>query len=77
MELGHGRWEIRDLTVVAVDTELSTFPHIATILKYTRIYCSTKKVPSPRSRFACLALHTPPKKKQQHNLAGSSEATGV
>ena len=47
-ERGHGRWEIRDLTVVAVDTEVSPFPHIATILKSTRIYRSTEKDAEPK-----------------------------
>lgn len=48
LERGHGRWEVRDLTVVAVDTEVSPFPHIATILKSTRIYRSTKKNAEPK-----------------------------
>lgn len=47
LERGHGRWEVRDLTVVAVDTEVSPFPHIATILKSTRIYSSAKKGAEP------------------------------
>lgn len=47
LERGHGRYEIRDLTVVAVDTEVSPFPHIAQILKSTRIYCSTKEGAEP------------------------------
>ncbi len=47
LERGHGRYEIRDLTVVAVDTEVSPFPHIATILKSTRIYRSAKKDAEP------------------------------
>ena len=47
LERGHGRYEIRDLTVVAVDTEISPFPHVATILKSTRIYCSTEKGAEP------------------------------
>lgn len=48
LERGHGRWEVRDLTVVAVNTEVSPFPHIATILKSTRIYRSKKKDAEPK-----------------------------
>ena len=48
LERGHGRWEIRDLTVVAVDTEVSPFPHIATILKSRRIYRPTEKEAAPK-----------------------------
>lgn len=47
LERGHGRYEVRDLTVVAVDTEVSPFPHIATIIKGTRIYRSTKEGSEP------------------------------
>lgn len=47
LERGHGRWEVRDLTVVAVDTEVSPFPHIATILKSTRIHRPTKEGAEP------------------------------
>jgi hypothetical protein len=42
VEKGHGRFEIRDLTVVEVDTEVSPFPHVAQIIKETRIYRDTK-----------------------------------
>lgn len=47
LERGHGRWEVRDFTVVAVDTEVSPFPHIAQIIKCTRIYQSTKEGSEP------------------------------
>lgn len=47
LERGHGRWEVRDLTVVAVDSEVSPFPHIAQIIKCTRIYQSTKEGSEP------------------------------
>lgn len=43
LERGHGRFEVRDITIVAVDTEVSPFPHIAQIIKCTRIYRSTKE----------------------------------
>lgn len=43
LERGHGRFEIRDITIVAVDTEVSPFPHIAQIVKCTRIYRDVKK----------------------------------
>lgn len=48
LESGHGRWEVRDLTIAPVDTEVSPFPHVATILKSTRIYRSTKKGSEPQ-----------------------------
>lgn len=47
LERGHGRIEVRDITIVAVDTEVSPFPHIAQIIKCTRIYCSTKEGAEP------------------------------
>lgn len=47
LERGHGRFEVRDITVVAVDTEVSPFPHIAQIVKCTRIYRSTKEGSEP------------------------------
>ena len=47
LERGHGRFEIRDITMVAVDTEVSPFPHIAQIIKCTRIYRSTKEGAEP------------------------------
>ena len=47
LERGHGRYEIRDITLVAVDTEVSPFPHIAQIIKCTRIYRSTKEGAEP------------------------------
>ena len=40
LERGHGRYEVRDITIVPVDTEVSPFPHVAQIIKCTRIYCS-------------------------------------
>jgi len=43
LERGHGRFEIRDITMVAVDIEVSPFPHIAQIIKCTRIYRSTEE----------------------------------
>jgi hypothetical protein len=48
LERGHGRFEVRDITVVAVDTEVSPFPHIALIVKCTRLYRSTKKGEEPK-----------------------------
>jgi len=47
LERGHGRYEIRDITVVAVDTEVSPFPHVAQIIKCTRLYRSTKEDAEP------------------------------
>ncbi len=47
LERGHGRFEIRDITIVAVDTEVSPFPHIAQIVKCTRLYRSTKEGAEP------------------------------
>ncbi len=47
LERGHGRFEIRDITIAAVDTEVSPFPHIAQIIKCTRIYRSAKKGAEP------------------------------
>lgn len=47
LERGHGRYEVRDITLVAVDTEVSPFPHIAQIIKCTRIYRSTQKGSEP------------------------------
>ena len=38
LERGHGRFEVRDTTLVAVDTEVSPFLHIAQIVKCTRIH---------------------------------------
>ena len=42
LERGHVRFEIRDITLVAVDTEVSPFPPIAQIIKCTRHHRSTK-----------------------------------
>ena len=39
---------MRDITVVAVDTEVSPFPHIAQIIKCTRIYCSKEAGSEPK-----------------------------
>lgn len=47
IERGHGRFEIRDITMVAVDTEVSPFPHVEQIIKCTRIYRSTKQGAEP------------------------------
>ncbi|MFN9662376.1 MAG: ISAs1 family transposase, partial [Akkermansiaceae bacterium] len=47
LERGHGRFEVRNITIVAVDTEVSPFPHIAQIIKCTRIYCSTQEGAEP------------------------------
>ena len=47
MEKGHGRYEVRDITIVPVDTEVSPFPHVAQIIKCTRIYRSTKEGAEP------------------------------
>lgn len=47
LERGHGRFEIRDITLVAVDTEVSPFPHVSQIIKCTRIYRSTKEGTEP------------------------------
>jgi predicted transposase YbfD/YdcC len=48
LERGHGRYEVRDITVVPVDTEVSPFPHIAQIIRCTRIYCSRKEGEEPQ-----------------------------
>lgn len=48
LERGHGRFEVRDITIVAVDTEVSPFPHIAQIAKCTRLYRTTKKGEEPK-----------------------------
>jgi hypothetical protein len=48
LEREHGRFEIRDLTVVEVDTEVSPFPHVAQIIKETRIYRETKEKDLPK-----------------------------
>jgi hypothetical protein len=47
MESYRGVKDDCELTVVAVNTEVSPFPHIATILKSTHIYQSTKKDAEP------------------------------
>ena len=47
LERGHGRYEVRDITIVPVDTEVSPFPHITQIIKCTRIYCSKKEGGEP------------------------------
>jgi hypothetical protein len=47
LESGHGRYEVRDITVVPVDTEVSPFPHVAQIIKCTRIYCSREDGAEP------------------------------
>jgi len=39
---------VRDITIVPVDTEVSPFPHIAQIIKCTRIYCSKEKGSEPK-----------------------------
>jgi hypothetical protein len=44
---GHGRYEVRDITLVAVDTEVSPFPHLSQIVKCTRIYRPTKEGAEP------------------------------
>lgn len=38
---------MRDITLVAVDTEVSPFPHIAQIIKCTRIYRAAKEGAEP------------------------------
>ena len=38
---------MRDITIVPVDTEVSPFPHVAQIIKCTRVYCSKKKGAEP------------------------------
>jgi len=48
LEKGHGRYEVRDITIVPVDTEVSPFPHIAQIIKCTRIYCSMEEGSEPK-----------------------------
>lgn len=48
LERGHGRYEVRDITVVPVDTEFSPFPHITQIIKCTRIYCSNEEGAEPK-----------------------------
>jgi len=47
LERGHGRFEIRDITIAAVDTEVSPFPHIARIIKGARIYRDGKESAEP------------------------------
>jgi hypothetical protein len=47
LESGHGRYEVRDITIVPVDTEVSSFPHVAQIIKCTRIYCSKEDDAEP------------------------------
>lgn len=47
LEKGHGRYEVRDITVVPIDTEVSPFPHVAQIIKCTRIYCSREEGSEP------------------------------
>ena len=48
LENGHGRFEVRDITIVPVDTEISPFPHVAQIIKCTRIYRSEKEGAEPK-----------------------------
>jgi len=48
VERGHGRYEIRDITIAAVDTEVSPFPHVRQIIKCTRIYRSRKEGAEPQ-----------------------------
>ena len=43
LERGPGRFDVRDLTIVAVDLEVSPFPHIAQVVKGTRLSRSTKQ----------------------------------
>jgi hypothetical protein len=43
----HGRYEVRDITRVAVDTEVRPFPHLSQIVKCTRIYRPTKQGAEP------------------------------
>jgi len=38
---------VRDITIVPVDTEVSPFPHVAQIIKCTRIYRSEKERAEP------------------------------
>ena len=47
LERGHDRFEVWDITIVPVDTEVSPFPHIAQIIKCTRIYRSIKEGSEP------------------------------
>ena len=47
LERGHGRFEVRDITIAAVDADVSPFPHIAQIIKCTRIYRSTQEGAEP------------------------------
>lgn len=48
LERGHGRFELRDITIAAVDTEVSPFPHIAQIIKCTRLYRTSEKGAEPK-----------------------------
>lgn len=48
LEKKSGRYEIRDYTVVEVDTEFSPFPHVAQIVKETRIYRKTEDGAEPK-----------------------------
>ena len=47
LERGHGRFEVRDITLAEVDTDVSPFPHIAQVAKCTRIYRETKEGAEP------------------------------
>lgn len=47
LERGHGRLEVRDITVAPVDSDVSPFPHIAQVIKCTRIYQETKPGAEP------------------------------
>gem|GEM_PF-2390048 len=77
LERGHGRWEVRDLTVVAVDTEVSPFPHIAQIIKCTRIYQSTTEGSEPEMSVRLFGTSIVYEKKQRPSLSVSSGNTGA
>ncbi|MCH7229176.1 hypothetical protein MLD59_23785, partial [Verrucomicrobiaceae bacterium E54] len=48
LERGHGRFEIRDLTLAPVESDVSPFPHIAQVVKLTRIYREAKAGAEPQ-----------------------------
>lgn len=47
LEYGHGRVEVQDICIAAVDTENSPFPHVQQIISCTRIYRELKEDGEP------------------------------
>ena len=68
LEKGHGRFEIRDLTVVEVATEVSPFPHVAQVIKETRIYRDTKDGELPKMSVRIFGTSHRPEEKSQAQL---------